>query len=131
MGLLSPFPKGADMKELSVHSEWFDKGVACPVAGWLLPGTIAFSGVLAAALIGAFGAAQSALTGDAVKPELPSIATIIGASAPQAAPAAVTQPSFAFGFLEFDWDPNAPGGVPGFASLPKHDLRVAEVSPSH
>jgi len=101
------------MKELSVHSEWFDKGVAHPVAGWLLPGAVAFSGVLAAALIGFFGASQSALTGEAVKPELPSIATIIGTSAPQyarvAAPATVTQPSFAFGFLEFDWDPNAPG----------------------
>ena len=23
-----------------------------------------------------------------------------------------------FGFLEFDWDPNAPGGVPGFGPLP-------------
>jgi hypothetical protein len=26
-----------------------------------------------------------------------------------------------FGFLEYDWDPNAPGGVPGFDSWPKHD----------
>ena len=34
-----------------------------------------------------------------------------------------------FGFLEFDWDPNAPGGVPGFDSWPKHDLSVAETSP--
>ena len=117
------------MKEFSVHSEWFDKGVADPVAGWLLPGAFAFSGVLAAALIGV-GAAQSALTG-AVKPELPSIATMIGASASQAATAAVTQPSFAFGFLEFDWDPNAPGGVPGFDPWPKHDLRLAEVRPGH
>ena len=93
-------------------------------------------GVLAAVLIGgAFGTPRSALTGEAVTPELPSIATIIGASAPQScgrrAPAAVTQPSFAFGFLEFDWDPNAPGGVPGFDSWPKHDLRVAVVSPRH
>ena len=44
-------------------------------------------------------------------------------------PEAVTRPSFAFGFLEFDWDPNAPGGVPGFDSSPKRDLRVAAVSP--
>lgn len=29
---------------------------------------------------------------------------------------AVGQKSFAFGYLEFDWDPNAPGGVPGFDS---------------
>ncbi len=34
-----------------------------------------------------------------------------------------------FGFLEFDWDPDAPGGVPGFDSWPKHDLSVAETSP--
>ena len=40
-----------------------------------------------------------------------------------------TRPSFAFGFLEFDWDPNAPGGVPGFDPWPKHDLSVAETSP--
>lgn len=25
---------------------------------------------------------------------------------------------FAFGYLEYDWDPNAPGGVPGFDSWP-------------
>jgi len=88
---------------------------------------------LAAVLIGgAFGTPRSALTGETVTPELPSSATIIGAFTPQvAAPAAVTLPSFAFGFLEFDWDPNAPGGVPGFDSWPKHDLRVAEVSPRH
>jgi hypothetical protein len=34
-----------------------------------------------------------------------------------------------FGFLEYDWDPDAPGGVPGFDSWPKHDLSVAETSP--
>lgn len=25
---------------------------------------------------------------------------------------------FAFGYVEFDWDPSAPGGVPGFDSWP-------------
>jgi hypothetical protein len=25
---------------------------------------------------------------------------------------------FAFGYIEFDWDPQAPGGVPGFDSWP-------------
>ena len=34
-----------------------------------------------------------------------------------------------FGFLEYDWDPDAPGGVSGFDSWPKHDLRVAEPNP--
>lgn len=51
----------------------------------------------------------------------------------QAAPAAAMVPSelppsvpldsgdighFAFGYLVFDWDPQAPGGVPGFDSWP-------------
>ena len=26
-----------------------------------------------------------------------------------------------FGFLEYDWDPDAPDGVPGFDPWPKHD----------
>jgi hypothetical protein len=26
--------------------------------------------------------------------------------------------TFAFGYLEFDWDPTAPGGVPGFDAWP-------------
>jgi hypothetical protein len=34
-----------------------------------------------------------------------------------------------FGFLEYDWDPDAPGGVPGFDSWPSHDLSVAETNP--
>jgi hypothetical protein len=32
--------------------------------------------------------------------------------------AANDNPKFFFGFLEFDWDPNAPGGVPGFGPWP-------------
>lgn len=31
--------------------------------------------------------------------------------------------SFAFGYLEFDWDPSAPGGVPGFDSWPPASRR--------
>ena len=31
---------------------------------------------------------------------------------------AVGGKSFAFGYLEFDWDPNAPGGLPGFDKWP-------------
>jgi hypothetical protein len=30
---------------------------------------------------------------------------------------------FAFGYLEFDWDPAAPGGVPGFDSWPSGSRR--------
>lgn len=51
-------------------------------------------------------------------------------------PARMTRPASAdhgrvplfFGFLEYDWDPDAPGGVPGFDPWPKHDLSVAETS---
>ena len=87
-------------------------------------------GVLAAALIGAAFAAPGSI-GDAGAQEQP---TIISTPAPQsvrfaaAAPAAVTQPSFAFGFLEFDWDPNAAGGVPGFGSWSSRELRGADAS---
>ena len=42
---------------------------------------------------------------------------------------AIGRISFAFGYLEFDWDPRAPSGVPGFDSWSKHNLRVAEESP--
>ena len=31
---------------------------------------------------------------------------------------AVDGKPFAFGYLEFDWDPSAPGGVPGFDKWP-------------
>lgn len=34
-----------------------------------------------------------------------------------------------FGFLEYDWDPDAPGGVPGFDPWPKHDLNGAATNP--
>ena len=35
---------------------------------------------------------------------------------------------FAFGYLEFDWDPRAPSGMPGFDSWATQDLSVAEAS---
>jgi hypothetical protein len=107
---------------------------ADPVAGWLLPST--FGGLLAAALIApVVGMPHRESIGETLAPELPSIGMIMGASVPQSmqiaatAPASTTRPSFAFGFLEFDWNPNAPGGVPGFDSWPKHDLSVGETSP--
>ena len=41
------------------------------------------------------------------------------ATAPLSVPRASRQAgSFAFGYLEFDWDPSAPGGVLGFDSWP-------------
>ena len=35
---------------------------------------------------------------------------------------------FFFGFLEFDWDPDAPGGVPGFGPYPPAST-LAQASP--
>ena len=35
---------------------------------------------------------------------------------------------FFFGFLEFDWDPNKPGGVPGFGSWPPEVPQVDPVT---
>ena len=102
---------------------------ADPLASWLLPSTFLIGGLLAAALIAsAVGMPQRGSIGETLAPELPSIGMIIGASASQSmqiaapAPASITRPSFAFGFLEYDWDPHAPGGVPGFDSWPKQDL---------
>jgi hypothetical protein len=94
------------------------------------------AGVLAAVLIGgAFATPRSASIGETVAPALLSVTAIISTSAPQsvrvaaAAPAAVTQPPFALGFLQIDWDPHAQRGAPGFASWPNRELRVAEASP--
>jgi len=126
------------MTEFSVHTGSLNERAADPLAGWLLLSALILGGALAAALIGgAFGTPRSASIGETVAPELPSVTTIISTSAPQsvrvaaAAPAAVTQPPFAFGFLQIDWDPNAQGGAPGFASWPNRELRGAEASPSN
>ena len=52
------------------------------------------------------------------------------AAQPHVEPTPATAPSvprlsssFAFGYLEFDWDPSAPGGVPGFDSWPPASQR--------
>ena len=124
------------MTELSAHTQLSEFGATDPLAGWLFPSTLIFGGVLAAVLIAAaYEAPRSGLMDVTVAPELPPITTIVGERTPEivgvatAVRAADPRPSFAFGFLEFDWDPNAPGGVPGFDSWPKHDSPAAETSP--
>ena len=109
---------------------------AGPIAGWLLPSAFLIGGLLAAGLVAsAVGMPQRGSIGETPAPELPSIGMIIGASVSQSmqiaatVPAGIPRPAFAFGYLEFDWDPDAPGGVPGFDSWPKHNLSVAETSP--
>ena len=106
---------------------------AGPIAGWLLPSAFLIGGLLAAGLIAsAVGMPLRGSIRETLAPELPSIGMIIGASVSQTrqiaatVPASTPRPQFAFGYLEFDWDPDAPGGVPGFDSWPKHDLSVAE-----
>ena len=125
-------PQELMMTELSAHTELSKFGATDPVAGWLFPSTLIFAGVLAAALIAAaYEAPLSGPTNETVAP----VTTIVHERVPEivpvatAASAAATRPSFAFGYLEFDWDPNAPGGVPGFDPWPTHDSRVAEASP--
>ena len=124
------------MTMFSLHTELLHGVTTDPRGGWSLPGALALAGVLAAVLIGgAFATPRSASIGETMAPALPSVTTIISTSAPQsvrvaaAAPAAVTQPPFACGFLQIDRDSNAPGGAPGFASWPSRELRVAEASP--
>jgi hypothetical protein len=84
-------------------------------------------GLLAVALIGntSFGTPRIENITSIVAPEQPAIAMTIGASPSKvrhvevAAPvSAVERKWFAFGYLEFDWDPRVPGGVPGFDSWP-------------
>ena len=112
------------MTDLQVNTELLNSGSTDPLARSLVRSTFVVAGALAAALIGgALGAPRSELIAENVAPASQPVRIAA------AAPAAVTQPSFAFGFLEFDWDPNAPGGVPGFDFWPKRDLRVAAASP--
>jgi hypothetical protein len=67
---------------------------------------------------------------------IPSSAAALSDSYAVTTPARMSRPASTdhgrvplfFGFLEHDWDPDAPGGVPGFDSWPKQDLRVVEAS---
>jgi hypothetical protein len=118
------------MTQLSVHTGSLNERAEDPIVGWLHPSALVIGGVLAAALI----AARFAGPVPGAETVAPSVGAIIGASAPEVMPVAATvpqtteRPSFAFGFLEFDWDPNATDGVPGFDAWPKHNLRVADAS---
>lgn len=99
------------MTKLSVHVALLDGRAAAPR---LISSALVMTGVMVAALMGT-----------AASPELPRI----DASAPQpahVATSAAPQSFFAFGFIEFDWDPNALGGVPGFDSWSSRELRFSE-----
>lgn len=57
---------------------------------------------------------------DTVVPQRSALAAAASQSAHKNAISirAVGGKSFAFGYLEFDWDPSAPGGLPGFDTWP-------------
>jgi hypothetical protein len=119
------------MTELSILPVLLSKDATDRPGSRLVP-TLIIGGVFAASLIGAafgmqvFGPVR----------EQPPLTWTIGAAAPQTVlVAAMTNagahPSFAFGFLEFDWDPYAPGGVPGFDAWPRHDPAIGHTSVRH
>jgi len=98
------------MAEESDHTEAARGRAAAPFVLRLPPGALVLGCVLTAALLGAAATALSP------GPSIVSINSALAREFTQAgtvAPIGVTQPSF-FGYLEFDWNPNAPGGVPGF-----------------
>jgi hypothetical protein len=111
------------MTQLDVHREPPTDEAINPLASWLVPSGLLICGLLGVALsVATLGGSWSGEITGAVAPELPVHGITLGASGLQdlrgtgaALPAG--QKSFAFGYLEFDWDPNAPGGVPGFGSL--------------
>mgnify|MGYP000636143188 CR=1 FL=1 len=92
-------PMGAPSKK-SRHRTLFNLGVLLVLvllglsASWLISGSVTSAGVNSAAL----------RSESEVRP---------------ASPGPRERYSTFFGFLEFDWDPNAPGGVPGFDPWPQ------------
>jgi hypothetical protein len=88
------------------------------------------SGLVVAIVLAATAVTASSFTACAQDPPSPrpiaQVITSTGAS-PATGPAAVARRAFSragedrrlfFGFLEFDWDPNTPSGVPGFGLWP-------------
>lgn len=78
---------------------------------------LALIAVLPAAVAENSPTALAALESDSLPAQGP-MRERLRAAAAGARQATDTGPMFAFGFLEFDWDPAAPGGVPGFDVWP-------------
>ena len=88
---------------------------------------LALAGAVVALLVPGSSSGRSPVGASAARPD----SHLVAAPARMSRPASAEHgrvPLF-FGFLEYDWDPDAPGGVPGFDPWPKHDLSVAETSP--
>ena len=97
-----------------------------PLTAWLVPSGLLIGGLLSVAVMAALlGTSELSGITEKTSPELPVEGGNLGASASEFlrgdwAPSKLSdgQKSLAFGYLEFDWDPNAPGGMPGFSSWP-------------
>jgi hypothetical protein len=75
---------------------------------------LALAAILAGALIISVAPAQIAPPADTSVRARPEAASVSNS-----APSDIGNVgNFAFGYVEFDWDPKAPGGVPGFDSWP-------------
>lgn len=53
-----------------------------------------------------------------------------GLAAAPSSPSGRSKPAFFFGYVEFDADPNAPGGVAGFGPWPQPSRHIAPAVPS-
>jgi hypothetical protein len=97
-----------------------DTRLSSPLLSWLAPSAAVIAAVAGFTFVAAtFGTSRSN-DGDAVvAPGTPSIGSITGAS--------LANGNRPFAFLEFDWDPTS--GVPGFGTMPRADLRVADANP--
>jgi len=106
------------MRSLSVHDKSPNRRAPKRLAAWFLLNFCAVAGVAAALIAASFGAVKSDAISETVSPSLPLAGTTAASTSVTfrgaAASATGGERSFAFGYLEYDWDPNAPGGVPGF-----------------
>ena len=112
------------MTRLHARRKLPSDGANSPLPAWLVPSGLLIGGLLGVALsVATLEASWSGEIIGAVAPELQVRGTFLGATARQVLQVTVPvspagQGPSAFGYLEFDWDPHAPGGVPGFGSWP-------------
>jgi hypothetical protein len=108
------------MMSLSLHDKSPDQRTPKRLAAWLLRTFVAVAGVAAVLIAASSGAVTPAVVKEEAGPSSQlAVASTMAATTSAtfrgpAVSATAGQRSFAFGYLEFDWDPNAPGGVPGF-----------------
>lgn len=109
------------MTQVDIHRKTITDVAINQLTAWLVPSGLLIGGLLGVAL----AASWSGDVADSIASDPPLQGMALGASAspplsasifPSVLP--VGQKSLAFGYLEFDWDPSAPGGLPGFDKWP-------------